>query len=314
MDRNIDEKEVYEVLGVEPPKDPEPDAEPEGQDQEPENQEQDPGKQDPETEQPEQLEQPEGGQEPGEDPKAKAEADAAAAEQRRRQELEQARREAAEQAKAEANEAFAKREKEFFRRAQLRNQYDADHPLIESFDQFEAWYKTHQAKRMEQQLKAGQLTPEMLEQAARRAVESQKPAEQPKPQEAPAAQTQKERFQAQVQTELQEIQKLDPKMTSIKDVLDSPMGDDFRQAVKDGATFLSAFRTAKRISEYKAKAAAAEVSRKNQNSKNHMVSHRGSGAATMDKEVPPETVELYRMLNPEMTADEIRRDYNKRRS
>lgn len=304
MDRNIDEKDVYEVLGVEAPaEEPEepdkPEAEPQNQEPEPEGQE-----------------QPEAGQEPEADPEEQARAEAQAAAEQRRQELEQARREAAEQAKAEAKEEFDTRVKNFFRRAQLRNQYDADHPLIENFEQFDAWYNTHQAKRMEQQLKAGQLTPEMLEQAARRAVEAQKPQEQQPSQQSQQMpqQTPQERFQSQVQAELQEIQKIDPKMTSIKDVLDSPMGEDFRQAVKDGATFLGAFRTAKRISEYRAKATAAEVAQKNQRSKSHMVSHRGSGAANMDQEVPPETVELYRMLNPGMTADEMRRDYNKRRS
>lgn len=299
--------DFYELWGLkkpeeEPPQEPEPQQEPDLQmQQEPEPQP---------IDDPEPPQEPEPQQDPDPEPKGPTEEELEA---RRQQELEEARREAREQVRAEMQKQQEERERAFFQRAQLKNQYDPENPVICTMAQFDAWFDQHQAKRMEQQLRNGQLTPEMLDQAAKRAMDARMAAEPA--QEVPTAeqvqQEQQERFQQQVAWELAEIQKIDPAMTSIKAVLDSPMGDDFRSAVQDGSSFLAAFKTAKQLAGYKATAKKAAVRANDVGSKQHLQTHRGASGAPAGREVPAATMEHYRRLHPSWTAEQIRQNYNK---
>lgn len=228
---------------------------------------------------------------------------------RRRREIEQAR----EQARQEEREKFARREKEFFARAKLTNQYDPEKKQLESYDDFDKWYRTHQQMQMEQQLKQGQLTPEALEEAARRALEAQQSEMHDGQMVQRRENEQKTAFEQEVKRQMEEIRKMDPNMESLEDILDSPLGKDFEDAVNDGASFLAAYRTAKRLAANQRSAAAIQKQTVRQmQGKQHLQSHRGAGAASTDLEVPPAVIRNYRLFDPKISMAEIKADYNKR--
>ena len=68
-----------------------------------------------------------------------------------------------EQAREEEREKFRQREKDFFARAGLKD--PKGEKSLESFDDFEQWYEGQKHEELEQDLRAGKLTPENLQQA-----------------------------------------------------------------------------------------------------------------------------------------------------
>lgn len=78
---------------------------------------------------------------------------------RRKREMEAA----VEQAREEEREKFRQREKDFFARAGLKD--PKGEKSLESFDDFEQWYEGQKHEELEQDLRAGKLTPENLQQA-----------------------------------------------------------------------------------------------------------------------------------------------------
>ena len=295
----MEEKDIYEALGMEMPKKPD-----------------EPDQQEPE-EHPETVEQQEPGiveeapalpemtvQEPTQEP---AQVDVEA---QHRAELERVRAEAREQAMAEANAQFAEREKNFFARAGLTDQY-RENAAIGSFEEFEQWYVKNQQQRMEQQLRSGTLTPEILQQAANQAVAQQQEQQQQAKQQRDA------QFQAAVRTQLEQIRQMDPAMVDLPTIMKSQYAEDFKQAVTDGANFLSAFRIAKRLADAKnqaeAKVRAAAATAAKQQGKQHLQAHGGNGTPNREIEVPPETMAAYRALRPDLSDAEIKKDYNRRR-
>lgn len=125
-------------------------------------------------------------------------------------------------------------------------------------------------------------------------------------QEAIQAQSQ-QTSNADVDKELDMIREMDPAMTDLGAILQSDIGADFRKYVDGGATFVQAYGRAVREKNARADGTKASAAAKTAG-KGHLnpTSSRGTGAV----EVPAETKEMYRLLMPDMTDDEIQKAYN----
>lgn len=205
--------------------------------------------------------------------------------------------------------------KEIFRKAGMTDRYNGGRPIT-TLEEFNEWQSRSQADRLSRQLKDGSLTPETFRQAvddspalreAREIVDRLKAEEERRNQEQVRA-----RFEQQVADEMAEIRKLNPSVSSLQDVLNLPTGREFARLVQErGMSYLEAFQLANMEQIMQARSAvAAEGAARQQHGKDHLRTMTGTAGAPID--VPQETVAMYRELRPEMTMDEIRRDYARR--
>lgn len=109
---------------------------------------------------------------------------------------------------------------------------------------------------------------------------------------------------AEVDRQLAEIRAMDPAMTDLNAILQSEAGPKFREYVDKGLGFTEAYKLAaeKRL-------AGIKTNRQTRTGgKDHLTStsQRGGG----DVEVPAETKEMYRLLMPDMTDEQIQKAYN----
>ena len=119
----------------------------------------------------------------------------------------------------------------------------------------------------------------------------------------------RERVKTLAEEQLREIAKLDPSVSTLGDITRSETGEKFREYVGKGLNFVDAFKLAnmERLQK-KADSASKHEAFKLISSKDHLrpTVTRGQGALR----VPPEEMEMYRQLNPNMSETEIMRHYN----
>jgi len=110
---------------------------------------------------------------------------------------------------------------------------------------------------------------------------------------------------AEVDRQLAEIRQMDPAMTDLNAILSSEAGPKFREYVDKGLGFTEAYKLAaeNRLAGIKSNRQGARTG-----GKDHLTStsQRGGG----DVEVPAETKEMYRLLMPDMTDEQIQKAYN----
>lgn len=110
---------------------------------------------------------------------------------------------------------------------------------------------------------------------------------------------------AEVDRQLAEIRAMDPAMTDLNAILSSEAGPKFREYVDRGLGFTEAYKLAaeERLAGIKSNRQGARTG-----GKDHLTStsQRGGG----DVEVPAETKEMYRLLMPDMTDEQIQKAYN----
>lgn len=110
---------------------------------------------------------------------------------------------------------------------------------------------------------------------------------------------------AAVDRQLAEIRQMDPEMKDLNAILQSPAGPRFRELVEKGLDFKDAYKLAAedRLAGIRANRQGARTG-----GKDHLTStsQRGGG----DVEVPAETKEMYRLLMPDMTDEQIQKAYN----
>lgn len=110
---------------------------------------------------------------------------------------------------------------------------------------------------------------------------------------------------AEVDRQLAEIRAMDPAMTDLNAILASEAGPKFREYVDRGLGFTEAYKLAaeERLAGIKSNRQGARTG-----GKDHLTStsQRGGG----DVEVPAETKEMYRLLMPDMTDEQIQKAYN----
>lgn len=310
----MEEKEIYEALGLELPQrqDEAPEGAGDGQESAQELQKGQEG-QEPESGQDELEDGQEGiqeGQEPEEQEKPKEQK----AQTLTRETLEEAVRQAVARERQRQEQVMA----DFFRSANLRDPVTGE--IIRDMSGLESYSQAAETRRLERNLAEGKLTPEDIDAMIRRRLAA-KPQEAGTPPAAqtehPAAQTETPAPQVteeQVAAELAEIHRLDPSVNSLEDILKGPEREAFVSAVRRGNSFLDAFRLAsfdrlQQQRQVEAAQRAAQAERNRSRSKEHMVpaGSRGQGAA----EVPADILELYREIMPEASAEEIQKHYNK---
>ena len=198
---------------------------------------------------------------------------------------------------------------DFFQKANLKNTLTGN--AITTLDEFNEWNSAFEQAKLERDLKAGKLTPEVLNQAisqnpaVKRAEELIRRDEQQRQQTADSA------AKARIDAEIAEIHGMDPAINSIDDLLNMPNGKQFAEYVRRGNTFIDAYYLANRtaITEKTAQAARQQAAG-NARSKEHLTAAgnvRGAGAAS----VPAEEMAMFRLFNPEASEADIQAYYNK---
>lgn len=226
-----------------------------------------------------------------------------------------ARRRQAEQQQAVDAAVNAERQRnatqleEVFRLAGLKNTVTGE--PIKTMEEFRSWHSQFQTSQMEQQLKKGQLTPEMLNQV----VESNPVVQQAKQVLEQAQQAERTRLEAEdrrrIEAEIAQIGRLNPKIKTFGDILQMDTAPAFREYIGKGYSAIDAYRLANMdaIAEDRGRQAAqAELQR--MRGKDHLKA-TGNGRGSGDVSVPPSQMRMFRALNPGKTDAEITKYYNK---
>lgn len=200
----------------------------------------------------------------------------------------------------------------FFKRARLKNTFTGED--IRTMEEFEAWEREFSASKIQRELKEGKLTPESLETMIDENPAVKRAKELIQQQEEAAQAAEASAAKARVDSELLEIQKLDPTIRSVEDLLHMPTAKEFYALVQKGNTFLDAFRLAnfERLSAQTAEAARQQAQNLSR-SKDHLTAttgQRGGGAIS----VPPDELKLFREMNPGASEADIQAYYNRYKS
>ena len=252
-----------------------------------------------------------GGKDPG-GKKMSREERARQAQMRRQREQSAAVQAAVEAERKRLEAQHAKELEEVFSKAGMTDRYDGNKP-IKSMEEFRAWNSKAQAAGLSRRLQEGKLTPEDFQaavdsspavQAARAAVERMEAREQ---------EQDREQHRQQVERELAEIHALDPGINGLEDILARETGEEFTRLVTENhLTFVQAFKLANGDQLDRARAmTAAEVSARNQSGKSHM--RTASSGGDLAPDVPRRVIAAYTALDPNMTLEEIRKDYQKQK-
>lgn len=232
---------------------------------------------------------------------------AANAARRRQKEIDDAVNAALEKERSENNARWQK----FFDQAQMKNRH-ADNAAIDSLEKAEAWAEQDRIAQLQANLKRGSLTPQDLQTAVEQSPAFQAMQKKLAEGERAAARQSQKQFDQSVELELAEIQKLNPKVRSIADILSMETGKQWAAFVQNNnMSYLDAYKLAnmEQLMQQSQKAAAAGDQLRSKG-KSHLQppSSRGQGGV----EVPKKIRDLYRMGRPNMTDAEIEADYRKR--
>ena len=256
----------------------------------------------------------EDGQEPNEQPEDKKpltkEERAANAQRRRQAEMDEAVnnavRDALEKERAENKARWDK----FFAQAQMKDQHQ-NGALIDSLEKAEAWAEQDRLAKLQQNLKAGKLTPEDLQTAVEQSPAFKAMQQRQAAAEQAAAQQNSQKFAQDVELELAQIQKLNPEVKSLADIIKMPTGKEFGRYVQQyGMSYLDAYKLANHDQLVEqARTVAAAGARTASAGKDHMTKTTTRGQAPI--EVPKDVKETYRMFDPSMSDAEIEKEYRK---
>ena len=213
----------------------------------------------------------------------------------------------------EKNEAEMKA---MFAAAGMVDRYHDNKPIT-TLEEFNAFQAARQADKLGRELQSGKLTPESFQaavdnspavKAAQAAVERLTARE-----EAERESARKAEFERKMAEELAEINRMDPNVKTLEDAMALPTGGEFVRLVRDnGLTFLQAFKLANADSLAEARARAArEGAARNAAGKSHLRSITSPAGGVL-ADVPAETRRIYKDLFPDMTDEQIRKDYAKR--
>lgn len=228
---------------------------------------------------------------------------------RRKAELDAAVAAAVERVRAEEQQKAKDREAEFFRQAGLKDPTNGNKPIA-TMEDFQAYRRAYEAQQLSKSLQAGTLTPEQLQQVIEQTPIMQQIKAAQEEAERQKQQAERERQQAQIDAEIAQIGKLDPSIKSVEDLLKMDTAQDFYRLVKAGNSFYDAYRLANWDKITRKQTAAAQRQAQTQAaSKSHLRATATRGAAPA--EVPKDELEMFKMLNPDATREEINDYYNK---
>ena len=300
----MDNVYAWEALGLEPPQEEQPEQDPEGEREqeaaEPAGEgerEQDPAE--PAAEDPQEEDEPE------EQPKPQTREERAE-NARRQKEIDDAVNAALEKERAETR----KREEAFFSAAKIQNPHNGN-AEIKNLEEAEAWAQADKQARLQENLKKGLLTPEDLQNAIDGSPTMQTMKQQLDAARQQTAEADRQKFEQTVQGELEQIQKLDPTMKTLADIVQGENGKAFAGYVEKGLTYLEAFKLANsdRLQE-RARNLGRVAGQINTGGKEHLRRTTGRGEAA--KTVPGQVKENYKALfGDEITDEEIQQDYQR---
>lgn len=200
----------------------------------------------------------------------------------------------------------------FFQKANLKNTITGE--PITDMEGFDKWNSAFSNAKLEQDLKAGRLTPEMLQ-----AVIAQNPLIQQAQQMLAQQTAEKQQAQMQVQAqqakaildeEITKISQQDPSVRTVEDLMESENYDQIYGLVQKGYALSDAFKLVNfdRLTQRVA-AASRQQARNQELGKRHMIKTQARGAGAV--EVPREIKQAYLELMPNATDTEIREHWAK---
>lgn len=230
--------------------------------------------------------------------------------QRRRQEQQAAIDQAVEEALRKEREKAQGEWTDFFNAAKLKNTMTGE--PIRTLEEFRAWNEAFQTAQISKDLEAGKLTREALDKAVADNPAVKRAEEIIRRDEEARRQAEEAAAKARIDGEIAEIHKMDPAVSSVEDLMKMPNAKQFYEYVKRGNSFLDAYYLANRETlEQRAAQAARQQAMSAARSKDHLTATgnaRGAGAAS----VPSEEMQLFRLLNPDATEAEIQKYYNRK--
>ena len=322
MPNELTESAVYQALGLEAPAQNQDTTG--ANDQEPAQPETDPevnqGANDqesaqpdtePEETQPEDAEDGQEGNREGSDTPMDEKTRRANAARRRQQEQQRAVDTAVAAALAKQKQEQDAEWDKFFAGSGLKNTVTGE--PIRTRKEYEDWQQAFQTQQMQQKLKAGELTPELIQQLISQnpaVIQAQQLLNQRNQEQ---ARQEQQRQQDQIREEITEIGKLDSRIREAKDLVNLPEEEyaAFRRYVDKGYGFLDSWRLSHmdQITEQRAQQARQQALA-NSRGKEHLRSS-GKSQGTGAVNVPPEIMRNYRLFNPKATDAEIQAHYNK---
>lgn len=228
---------------------------------------------------------------------------------RRQQEMQEAIDQAVQKAIAEAEAKHNAELEKIFAAAGLTDA--ATGQPITTAEQFNAWQQNFAKQQLERELKAGKLTPDVLNQAI-----SQHPAVQAAQQlvrqnQQQMQQVKEEKARQAIEAEIAIIAQSDPTIKSAQDVFNSPNGAAiYEKVMKKGYSLSDAWHSEnrERIQQHNQEIARMQA-QASMRSKEHLQATGAVGSGTPT--VPRDEMALYRMMNPGITDEQIQRHYAK---
>lgn len=185
---------------------------------------------------------------------------------------------------------------------------------VESYEEFEKMQARQRTAQMQRDLKAGKLTPETLGTAVLETPEIKEVLQAAKDAKAAAEEAQGKaklaQFNANMQTELAEIRKLNPNIQSTDDIVRMETGPEFARLVRTGLRPSEAYKLANfEQLQSSARNAAEQAARNAAAGKAHMQPTPAKGQAQVS--VPEEYKQNMRRFNKGITDAEIAKFYAK---
>lgn len=183
---------------------------------------------------------------------------------------------------------------------------------ITTKEEYESWQKSFQTRQLKEKLKNGELTEEMLQQIIDQNPVVQQARQLLDQRERDQQQVRQQEEESRIQSEIEEIGKLDPGIRSVEDLLNMPEEKytEFKGYVDKGYSFVDAYRLSHmdQIADRRAEQ-ARQAAMDNERGKGHLRSSKGQGTGPVS--VPADVMKSYRLFNPKATDAEIRDHYNK---
>lgn len=274
-----DPAQVSEETGAEAPEVADPDEEPVNTEEETENQDADHA--------------------PEEKPQQSREENARFAAMRRRREMEEAVKKAETDTIARADRII--------RELGIKNPMD-NSKTIESLADLEKYQQAKSLREMQGRMKRGEMKPEDLEQMFAQTDLGKKVQDTVRQAESERERARLETANAKAAQQLREIQKLDPSVQSIRDIMESDSGQAFYEQVRRGNDLVTAYKIANmdRLIQNQTAIAAQKAANRVQ-SKAHLSSTAAHGRGA--REVPDDVLASYRQFFPDASAAELRKMY-----
>lgn len=190
----------------------------------------------------------------------------------------------------------------------IKDPSDRDKTLS-TVEDLEKYQKTKSLREMQARMKRGEMAPEDLEQMFAQTPLGKKMKDTVREAEAERERALRETANAKAQEQLREVQKLDPNVKSIQDIMQGENGQEFYDQIKKGNDIVTAYKIAHMDRLLASQSAqAAQRAALNAQSKAHLTGVKGHGHGA--KTVPDSVAAQYRQFFPNASTAELQKMYN----